>query len=302
MKLLSFSVIIFSVSALLYQINCFTNKGAMLFESGISYIVDGVQNSWKYSLSFIENSHEHKLNKIRKEKEKIDLQRQIRIEEIEDELEEVKSIVHKSMPNYNNLLMLFGPELPYQYEFACQIEMMKGTVFVSESLGTLATIVKEETGKKLEDAHMKYIVDKIIEKEVYMNVLIKIYEQQFKYRYISNNKDADKENSLLILNNAVKNYESAWNMYVANEFLKNAQKLYSNLTFIDYVFVSQSAYDAIIEQTEPAVNDNREGEEKNGKYKTITKERNNVNHDPKCKDKPYHVQEDSIWNKYSKYT
>mgnify|MGYP007134751429 FL=1 len=164
------------------------------------------------------------------------------------------------MPNYNNLLMLFGPELPYQYEFACQIEMMKGTVFVSESLGTLATIVKEETGKKLEDAHMKYIVDKIIEREMYMNVLITIYEQQFKYRYISNNKDDDKENSLLILNNAVKNYESAWNMHVANEFLKNAQKLYSNLTFIDYVFVSQSVFDAILEQTEPAVNDNREGE------------------------------------------
>ena len=43
--------------------------------------------------------------------------------------------------------MMFGQEIPKQYELACQIDMMKGTVFVSESLESLASIVKEETGK-----------------------------------------------------------------------------------------------------------------------------------------------------------
>ena len=148
MKILSFSFLFVSLSAFLYQINCFTNHGVILIENGISYFVDGAKTTWKYSLSFIENSHENRLNKLINEKEKRDLQRQIRIEEIEQELIEGKTIIDKSMPNYNNLLMMFGQEIPKQYELACHIDMMKGTVFVSESLESLASIVKKEAGKK----------------------------------------------------------------------------------------------------------------------------------------------------------
>ena len=177
MKLLSFSFLFVSLSAFLYQINCFANHGAILIENGISYFVDGAKTTWKYSLSFIENSHENRLHKLRKEKEKRDLQRQIRIEEIEQELIEGKTIIDKSMPNYNNLLMMFGQEIPKQYELACQIDMMKGTVFVSESLESLASIVKEETGKKLEQMNMKYFVDKMIDRDIYIYSLIMFYEK-----------------------------------------------------------------------------------------------------------------------------
>ena len=242
MKVFSSSVLLLSSSFLLYQLNNFTNQSALLLESGVSYFVEGAKTSWKYSLSFIEDSHENKLNKMKKGKEKRDLERKIRIEEIEDELVEVQSIVDKSMPNYNNLLMMFGNEVPKQYEIACQIDMMKGTIFVSESLMSLASIVKEETGKKLEQMNLKYFVDKILEREIYMDTLMMFYEQNMKHYYLRNtmgNSDPENDQSKMVLNQAFESYESSWNMNLANEFLKLSQNQSSNLTFIDYDIVSQ---------------------------------------------------------------
>ena len=242
MKVFSSSVLLLSSSFLLYQLNNFTNQSALLLESGVSYFVEGAKTSWKYSLSFIEDSHENKLNKMKKGKEKLDLERKIRIEEIEDELVEVQSIVDKSMPNYNNLLMMFGNEVPKQYEIACQIDMMKGTIFVSESLMSLASIVKEETGKKLEQMNLKYFVDKILEREIYMDTLMMFYEQNMKHYYLRNtmgNSDPENDQSKMVLNQAFESYESSWNMNLANEFLKLSQNQSSNLTFIDYDIVSQ---------------------------------------------------------------
>jgi len=236
----------------LYQLNNFTNQSALLLESGVSYFVEGAKTSWKYSLSFIEDSHENKLNKMKKGKEKRDLERKIRIEEIEDELVEVQSIVDKSMPNYNNLLMMFGNEVPKQYEIACQIDMMKGTIFVSESLMSLASIVKEETGKKLEQMNLKYFVDKILEREIYMDTLMMFYEQNMKHYYLRNtmgNSDSENDQSKMVLHQSFESYESSWNMNLANDFLKLAQNQSSNLTFIDYDIVSQKLL--IMNEQEP---------------------------------------------------
>ena len=241
MKLLPLATLLLSVSFLLYQLNNLTNQGTLLLERGVSYFVDGVKSSWKYSLLFVEDSHESKLNKMKRKKEKRDLERKIRIEEIEDELNECKTIVDKSMPNFNNLLMMFGVEVPKQYELACQIDMMKDTIFVSESLSSLASIVKDEAGEKLKKMNIKYFVDKMLEREIYMDALIMFYEQNIRHYYLKKKIDNNEHNeneygheSKVFLSQALKTYESAWNMNLANDFLKIARTQNSNLTFIDY--------------------------------------------------------------------
>lgn len=301
MKLLSFSFVFFSMSFFLYQMNCLANNGAIMIENGVSYFVDGAKTTWKYSLSFIENSHENRLHKLRKEKEQRDLQRQIRIEEIEQELIEGKTIIDKSMPNYNNLLMMFGYEIPKQYELACQIGMMKGTIFVSESLESLAVVVKEETGKKLEQMEMKYFVDKMIERDIYLDSLIMFYEQQVKHRYLTYDfgqvVNQDYENSQLVLHDAFKTYESMWNMNIANEFLRLAQNQSSNLSFIDYEIISQNMFQSnanyyAIEEK------NDEKRKRNNRILIQTDNKDSI--DPKCKKRPYDHKKDSIWKQYDK--
>ena len=288
-----------SASFLLNQLNNFTNQGALLLESGVSYFLEGAKTTWKYSLSFIEDSHENKLNKIKREKERRDLERKIRIEEIEDEIVEGQSIVDKSMPNYNNLLMMFGNEIPKQYEMATQIDMMKGTIFVSESLMSLASIVKEETGKKLEQMSLKYFVDKMLEREIYMDTLIMFYEQNIKHFYLTNtidNSQPEDEQTKMVLYQAFKNYESAWNMNLANEFLKLAQNQSSNLTYIDYDIVSQKLL--IINPPAKDKNDECRSKSEGEMYKSTTYI---SEQDPKCKTRPYDYTRDSIWKKYDKY-
>ena len=301
MKAFSSSVLLLSSSFLLYQLNNFTNQSALLLESGVSYFVEGAKTSWKYSLSFIEDSHENKLNKMKRGKEKRDLERKIRIEEIEDELVEVQSIVDKSMPNYNNLLMMFGNEVPKQYEIACQIDMMKGTIFVSESLMSLASIVKEETGKKLEQMNLRYFVDKILEREIYMDTLMMFYEQNMKHYYLRNtmgNSDSENDQSKMVLHQAFESYESSWNMNLANDFLKLAQNQSSNLTFIDYDIVSQKLL--IMNEQEPLKEKNNEFIDKRQQvtYRTSS---HNEEPDPKCKQNTYDNARDSIWKQYNRY-
>lgn len=282
MKVFSSSVLLLSSSFLLYQLNNFTNQSALLLESGVSYFVEGAKTSWKYSLSFIEDSHENKLNKMKKGKEKRDLERKIRIEEIEDELVEVQSIVDKSMPNYNNLLMMFGNEVPKQYEIACQIDMMKGTIFVSESLMSLASIVKEETGKKLEQMNLKYFVDKMLECEIYMDTLMMFYEQNMKHYYLRNmvgNSESENDQSKMVLHQAFETYESSWNMNLANEFLKLSQNQSSNLTFIDYDIVSQKLL-IMNHLVKDEKNELMEKDQQQAIYRTSA---NNEELDPKCK-------------------
>jgi len=300
MKAFSSSVLLLSSSFLLYQLNNFTNQSALLLESGVSYFVEGAKTSWKYSLSFIEDSHENKLNKMKKGKEKRDLERKIRIEEIEDELVEVQSIVDKSMPNYNNLLMMFGNEVPKQYEIACQIDMMKGTIFVSESLMSLASIVKEETGKKLEQMNLRYFVDKILEREIYMDTLMMFYEQNMKHYYLRNtmgNSDSENDQSKMVLHQAFENYESSWNMNLANDFLKLAQNQSSNLTFIDYDIVSQK----LLVINEPLKEKKNELMEKNQQRAIYRTSAHNDESDPKCKQNTYDNTRDSIWKQYNRY-
>ena len=300
MKAFSSSVLLLSSSFLLYQLNNFTNQSALLLESGVSYFVEGAKTSWKYSLSFIEDSHENKLNKMKRGKEKRDLERKIRIEEIEDELVEVQSIVDKSMPNYNNLLMMFGNEVPKQYEIACQIDMMKGTIFVSESLMSLASIVKEETGKKLEQMNLKYFVDKILEREIYMDTLMMFYEQNMKHYYLRNtmgNSDSENDQSKMVLHQAFESYESSWNMNLANEFLKLVQNQSSNLTFIDYDIVSQK----LLVINEPLKEKKNELMEKNQQRAIYRTSAHNDESDPKCKQNTYDNTRDSIWKQYNRY-
>lgn len=307
MRVLSLTVLLLSVSVILHQINNFTNRGVVLIEDGVSYIVESAKTGWKYSLSFVEDSHESKLNKMRKEKEKRDLQRQIRIEEIEGELVESNSIIDKSMPNYNNLLMMFGNELPRQYEVSSQIVMMKGTIFVSESLETLATIVKNETGRKLEEMNMKHFVDKIIDREIYMDTLIMFYEQQLKHQYLVDEYSSPNgDDSPLILNNAIRSYESTWNMNLANTFLGIAQDQSTNLTFIDYSFVSQKSF---YETLDYRLSETSNRGDKEEQYKTTSLHINRAGGknrlltlDPKCKDEPHNPDKDSVWKKYNKYT
>jgi hypothetical protein len=300
MKIFSVTFLLLSTSFLLHQLNIFTNQGAILLESGVSYVVEGAKTTWKYSLSFIEDSHENKLNKMKREKEKRDLERKIRIEEIEDELIEGQSIVDKSMPNYNNLLMMFGNEIPKQYETATQIDMMKGTIFVSESLMSLASIVKEETGKKLQEMNLKYFVDKMLEREIYMDTLIMFYEQNVKHYYLTNTIDGGRyqtDQSKMILQQAFENYESAWNMNLANDFLRLAQNQTSNLTYIDYDIVSQK----IMIMNEPVTETHDDFPEKSRETRHKRNSINLVEQDPKCKTRPYHHERDSVWKTYDKY-
>ena len=70
MKVFGLTTVIIAISLLMHQINIFTINGIEIIEDSVSYIVEGTKSGWKYSLSFIENSHENKLDKIRKEKEK----------------------------------------------------------------------------------------------------------------------------------------------------------------------------------------------------------------------------------------
>lgn len=308
MKVFSLTLLLVSGSLLLHQLNNFTSQGVILLESGVSYFVEGAKTTWKYSLSFIEDSHENKLNKMKREKEKRDLERKIRIEEIEDELVEGQSIVDKSIPNYNNLLMMFGNEIPKQYELASQIDMMKGTIFVSESLRSLASIVKEETGKKLEQMNLKYFVDKMLEREIYMDTLIMFYEQNIKHYYLENTMGKiqnENDQSKLVLYQAFENYESAWNMNIANDFLKIAQNQTSNLTFIDYDIVSQKPFyldhtftsDKYIESKDEELVFKKQERNKRGFVDTTIEEEQ----DPKCKKRPYDNIGDSIWKKYNRY-
>lgn len=305
MKVFGVTAVIFAVSFLLHQINVFTINGIEIIENSVSYIVEGTKSGWKYSLSFIENSHENQMDKIRKEKEKKELQRKIRIETIENELEEGKTIIDKSMPNYKNLLIMFGNELPKQYELACEIVMMKDTLFVSESLQNLAHIVKNETGRKLEKMNIKNIVDKMIEKEIYMETMIMLYEQQLKNSYLIDSRfrgDTNVEQSIIVLDNAIGNYEASWNMNIANELFKNAQNEIANLSYIDYTIMPQSVTNLLPLHQNDEVNKKDENIYiYSKKYNTVNKVNDENTNDPKCKKKPYNYDSDGVWKKYNKY-
>ena len=101
----------------------------------------------------------------------------------------------------------------------------------------------------------------------------------------------------MVLQQAFKNYESAWNMNLANDFLKLAQNQSSNLTYIDYDIDSQklSIVSDLLKDNPSELVEKRQEKYHRRPPIYIT------NKDPKCKTRPYHHEIDSVWNKYDKY-
>lgn len=302
MKVIGGGVIALSFASIyiIHELNNLIYNGSALLGNGVSYILDEASKSWKYSLSFIESTHEGQLNKMIKEKEKNDLQRKIRIGNIESELEEGNALIEKGMPNYFKLQSMFGDSLPKQYELANHIQIMKDTLFVSESLSSLSIIIKQQIGDELEKMNMKKIVDKIIEKNMFDDIQFMLYEQQMKNKYLHNvigYERNDVREFIVILNDAVSNYENAWTMNIANELLDAANKEFSNLSYIDYNFISTNNNfelnlneDKIIPKSKNSPNDLYKVSEIHKKHCVNKKQ------DP-CKRQPYEPK--SVWKELS---
>ena len=126
------------------------------------------------------------------------------------------------------------------------------------------------------------------------------YEQNVKHYYLTNTIDGGRyqtDQSKMILQQAFENYESAWNMNLANDFLRLAQNQTSNLTYIDYDIVSQK----IMIMNEPVTETHDDFPEKSRETRHKRTSINLVEQDPKCKTRPYHHERDSVWKTYDKY-
>ena len=228
MSIISLTFLFAALSVLLWQVNVITGKGTQVVETITTYVSDSAKGGWKYSLSFIPDSHESKLDKLKKHKEEEDLNRKIRIENIENELKETSAVLDKGMPNYYNLLFMFGESTIGQYELACQIVLMKDTLFVSESLSTLSQTIKLRIGEQLENMKMKNIVDKMIQHNIFTEIQTSVYIQQEKL--LNNNED--KQQELMVLKEAFDTYHATWTLGVANEIMGAVKHNGQNLTHI----------------------------------------------------------------------
>jgi len=205
-----------------------TGQSFKAIESLTRYARETATSGWKYSMTFIEDSHESKLDKLRKHKESEDLKRKIRIENIENELKESNTILDKGMPNYYNLLFMFGESTLGQYELACRIVLMKDTLFVSESLASVSQIIKDRIGKQLETMKMKNIVDKMIQRNIYIEIQTSLYTQQ---NILLNNNQL-KQQEIIVLADAFDAYNTAWTLSITNELMAAVEKESQNLTYI----------------------------------------------------------------------
>lgn len=228
MNIVTLSVLILTTSILLWQINIFTGQGVQVLETVVEYVSDTAKEGLKYSFTFIPNSHESKLDKLRKQKDSEDLKRRIRIENIENELKESNAILEKGMPNYHKLLYMFGESTIGQYELASRIVMMKGTIFVSESLATLSQTIKDKIGEELKNMNMKHVVDKMIQHNIYTEIQASLYTQQFEM--FKNNQA--QQYGMIVLEDTFDRYHNAWTMNIVNDLMENVNSLENNLNLL----------------------------------------------------------------------
>tara|TARA_Y100000992_G_C21250623_1_gene485663 strand:+ start:540 stop:1418 length:879 start_codon:yes stop_codon:yes gene_type:complete len=229
MNIVTLSFLILTTSILLWQINIFTGQGVEVLETVVEYVSDTAKEGLKYSFTFIPNSHESKMDKLRKQKDSEDLKRRIRIENIENELKESNAVLEKGMPNYHKLLYMFGESTIGQYELASRIVMMNGTIFVSESLGTLSQTIKDKIGEELKNMNMKHVVDKMIQHNIYIEIQTSLYTQQFEL--VKNNQA--QQYGMIVLEDTFDRYHNAWMMNIVNDLMKNVNSLENNLDLLD---------------------------------------------------------------------
>ena len=183
MKGITFSFVCCFSTLGLWQLNVLTNQSINAVSDSINYLGDVTNKGFKYTLTFFENSHERHLYNLKKEKEKSDLQRKIRIENLENVLEETDLVIEKGLPNYYKFLEMFGHNIYSQYEFAYQILLLKETLFVSESLIILSEIIKKNLEEQFKLVNMDTIVNKMIEKNIYNDIVFSIQLQQMNNIY-----------------------------------------------------------------------------------------------------------------------
>lgn len=285
MSIISLSFLFIALSVLLWQVNIITGKGAQVVETITTYVSDTAKGGWKYSLSFIPDSHESKLDKIKKHKEEEDLKRKIRIENIENELKETSVVLDKGMPNYYNLLFMFGESTIGQYELACRIVLMKDTLFVSESLATLSQTIKDRIGEQLENMKMKNIVDKMIEHNIYTEIQTSLYIQQ--ENLLDNNQY--KQQELMILKDAFDTYHATWTLNIANEIMGAVEQESENLTHIQPQMIT---YNVNYNDLHLLTENRQEKVYQNKVYQN--------NDDPKCISQTMQARNWDYYNKYPK--
>lgn len=290
MNILSFVFVTTSCSFLLWQLNTMTTQGLDAIGNSVNYITDSAKSGFKYSLTFIKNTHESRLDLLRKDKEKKDLERRIRIETIESELEEGAALIEKGMPNYHNLVSLFGQNEIEQYELASRIVMMKDTLFVSDSLYQVSRTVYEQLGDYFKKMNMKIIIDKMLEKEVFLEIQASLYEQQFRSSLLSSQTSLLGDGSdVLVLSDAFSVYESAWTTNIVNELL-GAAALEEGTRENILKYYANSRYDLISGTIEvPTISIN-------SPPPLSYKDKTNVNEDPKCLDPN---RGESIWEQHN---
>lgn len=293
MNIISLTLLFITIVALLWQINVMTRQGMIFVESLTTYATESARSGWKYSMSFIQDSHESKLDKLRKHKESEDLKRKIRIENIENELKEGNTVLDKGMPNYYNLLLMFGESILGQYELACRIDLMKDTLFVSESLASVSQIIKYRIGEQLDSMKMKKIVDKMIQHNIYTEIQTSLYTQQ----NVLLNNNQFKQQHLIVLANAFDDYDTAWTLSITNELMNAAKHESENLTHIQNPIISYNIYSNKECDCLKTINDNFYHSEYNN-FKSTKNYYNN--YDPKCISQN-DVYEIKNWNHYYRY-
>tara|TARA_Y100000389_G_scaffold203265_1_gene251145 strand:+ start:22554 stop:23402 length:849 start_codon:yes stop_codon:yes gene_type:complete len=279
MKGITFSFVCCFSTLGLWQLNVLTNQSINAVSDSINYLGDVTNKGFKYTLTFFENSHERHLYNLKKEKEKSDLQRKIRIENLENVLEETDLVIEKGLPNYYKFLEMFGHNIYSQYEFAYQILLLKETLFVSESLIILSEIIKKNLEEQFKLVNMDTIVNKMIEKNIYNDIVFSIQLQQMNNIY---NEESD---SLYILKDSIYTYETSWNMNLSNEFFKLASIQNTNLSYISVNYIPNTMT--------LDFNDIHKSPKKNIYFDTT---QDNYQ-DPKCYNKP--PLRESIWNKHN---
>uniref|UniRef100_A0AB39J969 Uncharacterized protein n=1 Tax=Florenciella sp. virus SA2 TaxID=3240092 RepID=A0AB39J969_9VIRU len=279
MKGITFSFICCFSTFGLWQLNVLTTQSINAVSDSIHYLGDITNNGFKYTLTFFENSHERYLYNLKKEKEKTDLQRKIRIENLENVLEETNLVIEKGLPNYYRFLEMFGHNIYSQYELAYQILLLKDTLFVSDSLIVLSEIIKNNLEQQFKLTNMDTIVNKMIEKNIYNDIVFSIQLQQMNNIY---NEESD---SLYILKDSIYTYESSWNMNLSNEFFKLASIQNTNLSYITLNYIPNTMT--------LDFKDIHKSPKKNIYFDTT---QDNYQ-DPKCYSEP--LLRESIWNKHN---
>ena len=286
MKSITISFISCFSAIIMWQLNILTSQSINAITDSVNYIGDVTKEGFKYSLTFFENTHERNIYNIKKQKEKNDLYRKIRIETLESDLEETNLVFEKSIPNYHKYLTMFGDNIYSQYELAYQIVLMKDTLFVSESLGTLSILIKENLEKQFQIINMDNVVNKMIEKNIYNDILFELYIQQMQVKNMYNDDKNSKLSSLYILKESIDSYESAWAMNISNEFFKLANYQNNNLTYITDHYKDTSQQQIYLEY-----NNNDLVKKKSNRYFY-----NNNDNDPKCLQMPL---SHSIWEQHN---